>query len=119
MSKSHLEEKLESAILNDGSLPEYIRNYRHAFPGRKLEIDFWFDDYRVGVEVQGGIFIPPGKKSGHIGIGQHRDYEKMNLAQINDILLLQCDTKMLGSQDRISEFIEMLKAALRKRGWRG
>ena len=82
--KRDLEEKLVDAIKEYGPLPEYERDYVGAFPGRRLEIDFYFKEYKVGVEIQGGIWM---KSSGHTGKGHLRDMEKSNLAILNGIRL--------------------------------
>ena len=40
-------------------LPSPQRNYRFH-PKRRFEIDYAWPEYRIGIEIQGGIFIPAG-----------------------------------------------------------
>lgn len=115
MSKStSLEDKLIAVLATDKSLPKYKLHHVGAIPGRKFEIDLWWPKYKVGIECQGGVFM---SKSGHMGVGQVRDYKKTNLAQINGIILLQCGTGMLSSENDRDEFLGLIKKALRMRGW--
>jgi hypothetical protein len=74
-NKSLLEEQLK-AQLADYGLPQWESNY-HFYPGRRLEMDVAWPKYKVGIEVQGGIWIKGGHSS---GTGLLRDYEKLMLA---------------------------------------
>jgi very-short-patch-repair endonuclease len=56
-------------------LPEFAQNYRFHVK-RKFEIDIAFPRYKVGVEIDGGVFT--GKAHGSI-TGILRDMEKHNL----------------------------------------
>jgi len=51
-------------------------------PKRRWRFDYAFPDYKVAVEIDGGLFVPAGRHSGRHsgGIGQKRDMEKMNAA---------------------------------------
>ncbi len=114
-SSTTLEDKFILAVKENGHLPRYSRNVK-AIPGRKFEIDFYFSKYKVGIEIQGGIFIPG---SGHTGAGQVRDYDKVNLAQLNGIILLQFAAPHLSSEERRAEAIAVVCKALEIRGWPG
>lgn len=61
-------------------LPEPMREAKLA-PGRRYRWDFAWPGHQLAVEVQGGVFLPPGK-SGHAGAGAQRDHRKANLACI-------------------------------------
>lgn len=86
---SELETTLAFQIRAAG-LPEPVRYYKDAIPGRKFEFDFAWPSCRLLVEVQGGEWAgqgpnQQGKKwqSGHkTGQGITRDAEKSVLASI-------------------------------------
>lgn len=58
-------------------LPEPCRNYRFH-PSRKLEIDFGWPAYKIGLEIQGGVWRPGGGAHSRPGMIE-RDMEKHNL----------------------------------------
>jgi len=116
-NKSSLEEKVAFIFDHTRNLPLYERNYRKAIPGRRFEIDFSFTKYKVGVEVQGGTWLPKsGKSSGHVGAGQTRDFKKMNLFIENGWLVLQWSSDMIR-QDPVF-CVDQLKRVLKQRGWK-
>ena len=116
-NKSTLEEKVIFLLKNMGSFPPYKRNYHKAIPDRKLEIDFAFLDYYVGVEVQGGTWLPKaGKSSGHVGAGQTRDFKKMNLFIENGWVVLQWSSDMIRQDPAFC--VDQLKRVLKQRGWK-
>ena len=115
-NKSALEEKAVFILDHTRKLPPYERNYRKAIPGRKLEIDLAWVEYKVGVEIQGGTWLPKsGKRSGHVGAGQTRDFEKMNLFIENGWLVLQWSSDMV--RGNINNCMDQLERVLRQRGW--
>ena len=90
-------------------LPEPVFEYRHI-PDRKFRLDVAFIAHKVGVEIQGGLWLPiSGHKSGvHI----KRDYEKMNLSILNGWLVLQIEPKevcLLETIDKIKRLIASRK----------
>lgn len=110
-----LEDKFILALKENGPFPRYARNAR-AISGRKFEIDFFFRTYKIGCEIQGGIFIPG---SGHTGAGQVRDFDKTNLAQLQGIILLQFASTHLSSAEKRKAVAEQVRKALKQRGWAG
>lgn len=63
-----------------------IRQYKFH-PNRKYLADFGFPEFRLIVEVNGGIWLA---KSGHnTGTGIIRDYKKSNCAQLMGYIYLQ------------------------------
>ena len=115
-NKSALEEKVVFLLKRVGGIPPCERNYYKAIPGRRLEIDFaWPGHYKTGIEIQGGIWLPKtGKKSGHVGAGQVRDFKKLNLLVENGWAILQWSADMIR-QDPVF-CIEQLKRVLKQRG---
>lgn len=57
-------------------MPSPTRNYRFH-PTRKFEIDWAWPEFKIGVEIQGGIFMPGGAHSLPTNI--LRDMTKQNL----------------------------------------
>lgn len=112
--QSELENKLDEILKDQKDFPKYKRNVRGKIPGSsRMEIDFWFGPkYKVGIEVQGGIWM---SRSGHKGAGQVRDYKKCNLAQIGGIILLQFSSDMIRDSDNC---ISTIKDALKRAGWK-
>ena len=63
------------------------RNQKYLYP-TALEFDFSWLEYKIAVEVNGGI-DKPGRRSGHVSRnGIRRDYYKSNLAQLQGWILL-------------------------------
>jgi very-short-patch-repair endonuclease len=78
-------------------LTGYVREYA-AIPGRKFRFDFCFKPERLLVEINGGTFS--GGSHGR-GVGINRDYEKNNLAVINNWRVLSFDTKQVKSGEAL------------------
>ncbi|MBU2177643.1 MAG: hypothetical protein KJ556_21330 [Gammaproteobacteria bacterium] len=115
--KDDLERAVEFHLKSLGPLPEWEKHYRKAIPGRRYEIDFCWPEFKVGIEVQGGIWLAKtGKKSGHIGAGAVRDFEKLNLLAEHGWIILQWSTDMIR-RDPMG-LIDQLKRILKNRGWR-
>ena len=70
------EEQLASMLAILGMRPE--REYRFH-PTRRWRFDFAFPDAKLGVEVDGGQWIPGGGRHNRAG-GFQKDLEKMNAA---------------------------------------
>jgi very-short-patch-repair endonuclease len=103
MVKSGLEETLLLLIKAEG-LPEPEREWRFH-PTRKWRLDFAYPEKRIGIEVQGGIYVRGAHSR---GTGLERDYEKLNTAQMLGWTVFQFSRKMIES----SEAIEMIREAL-------
>lgn len=76
---------------------------------RGFLFDYCWPDERVALEVNGGIWRKGG--GAHTGVGHLRDMEKMNLAQLQGWIVLQCVPKELFTDATLT----MLRAALKSR----
>ena len=92
MSASELED-IFAAQLDAVGLDGYVREYQ-AIPGRKFRFDFAFVAERLLVEINGGTY---SKGAHSTGTGINRDYEKNNLAVLNNWRVLSFDTKQVKS----------------------
>ena len=86
-------ETLFAQQLDSAGLTGYVREYQ-AIPGRKFRFDFAWKQERLLVEINGGTYN--GGSHGR-GVGINRDYEKHNLAVINNWRVLSFDTKQVKS----------------------
>ncbi len=89
--------------LDAAGLTGYVREYQ-AIPGRKFRFDFAFLSERLLVEINGGTYN--GGAHGR-GVGINRDYEKGNLAVVNNWRVLSFDTKQVRSGAAL-EVVEQL-----------
>lgn len=89
--------------------PQFVREYPFH-KTRKWRLDFFFPDYKVGIEVQGGIHT-----GGHhvTGTGYEKDCDKLNEAQIAGIIMLYVTPKMI----KTGEAVVYIERALWGRGW--
>jgi very-short-patch-repair endonuclease len=101
---SDLEELLFQHIKLVG-LPEPEREYRFA-PPRRYRADFAYPEQKILVEVQGGIYTRGAHSR---GTGLERDYEKINLAQLNGFMVFQFSRKMIESGEAITVLEKALK----------
>jgi len=107
---SHLEGTLDLLILAD-ELPMPETDYLFDKPRSKRELDFAWPEYKVGVEVQGGIWA----RGAHTrGAGYMRDCSKLNDAQLQGWLLLWVTANHINS----GKALVWLRRALTERGWR-
>ena len=100
---SDLEELLFQHIKLVG-LPEPEREYRFA-PPRRYRADFAYPEQKILVEVQGGIYTRGAHSR---GVGLERDYEKLNLAQLNGFRVFQFSRKMIESGVAVNMIEEVL-----------
>ena len=91
--------------LNAAGLTGYVREYQ-AIPGRKFRFDFCFKRERLLIEINGGTYN--GGSHGR-GVGINRDYEKHNLAVINNWRVLSFDTKQVKSGAALQVTEQLLK----------
>lgn len=82
-----------SAFFAAFGLPPPVLEYRFH-PTRRWRLDFSYPGPKVGIEVQGGIFIR-GKHSR--GVGLIKDYEKLNAAQLMGWIVLQFTPEQMRS----------------------
>ena len=90
-------EDLFAMQLDSAGLTGYVREFR-AIPGRKFRFDFCFREARLLIEINGGTYN--GGSHGR-GVGINRDYEKHNLAVINNWRVLSFDTKQVKSGEAL------------------
>ena len=96
-------ENLFAMQLDSAGLTGYVREYR-AIPGRKFRFDFAFLRERLLVEINGGTYNGGAHSR---GVGLNRDYEKGNLAVVNNWRVLSFDTKQVKSGAAL-EVVEQL-----------
>ena len=100
---SDLEDLLAQHIQYAG-LPTPEREYRFA-PPRRYRADFAYPEKKILVEVQGGIYTRGAHSR---GVGLERDYEKLNLAQLNGFRVFQFSRKMIESGVAVNMIEEVL-----------
>ena len=99
---------LEDTLLHQMQLvglPTPEREYRFA-PPRRYRADFAYPEQKILVEVQGGIYTRGAHSR---GTGLERDYEKINLAQLNGFMVFQFSRKMIESGEAITVLEKALK----------
>lgn len=92
------------AWFKECGLPEPVFEHRHI-EGRKFRLDVAWPRERVGIEVQGGIWI---KAAHSTSIGIKRDMEKRNLGLCAGWRVLECEPSDLCT----TEMAEMVKLAM-------
>lgn len=90
-SRSYYSEQIVAAWFQECGLPAPIFEHVHV-PGRRFRLDLAWPQYRVGIEVQGGIWL---KAAHSTGTGIKRDMEKRNLGIVNGWRVLECEPKDL------------------------
>ena len=90
MSKKSKLEEMFKIILEDLKF-SYLREYRF-YPLRKWRVDFYLPEYKLAIEIEGGLYM----KGGHTSIkGIIRDCEKYNTLTLEGIKLLRFTTHHL------------------------
>lgn len=90
-----------AAFCRECGLPAPVFEYAHI-PGRRFRLDLAWPEHKVGIEVQGGVWIR-GAHSG--GKGQLRDMEKRNLSTLAGWRVLEVVPKKLC----LTETMEMVR----------
>ena len=98
-------ENLFAMQLDAAGLTGYVREYQ-AIPGRKFRFDFCFREERLLIEINGGTYN--GGSHGR-GVGINRDYEKHNLAVVNNWRVLSFDTKQVKSGEALNVTEQILR----------
>lgn len=94
-----LEDALEAQFIAS-NIRDYKRNARFI-PGRRFLADFWFEDLKLCVEVDGGIFM--AGRSGHTtGVGVHRDRVRDQLALAHGIQTLRFTTPQIHNGEALA-----------------
>ena len=95
---SDLEDKLEFQ-LKSAKITGFTREYKFH-PKRRWRLDFAWIDQKIGVEVEGGIWLP---RSGHnTGVGISRDVEKGNALTLLGWKLIRVTGKMIKSGEALN-----------------
>jgi very-short-patch-repair endonuclease len=76
-------------------------------PGRKWRVDFFFQEQKVAVEIEGGTKY--GRSRHSKGVGFENDARKYNAIARAGILLLRYSTAMVISGEAIDEVLEVLR----------
>ena len=95
---SDLEDKLEFQ-LKSAKITGVTREYKFHSK-RRWRLDFAWIDQKIGVEVEGGIWLP---RSGHnTGVGISRDVEKGNALTLLGWKLIRVTGKMIKSGEALN-----------------
>lgn len=81
------------------NLPEPVREFKFH-PDRDWRLDFYWQDFGLAVEVQGGTYTGKGHAG---GAGYQNDCEKLNAAQLAGLVVLQYTTEMVVKATAIDE----------------
>jgi hypothetical protein len=77
-------------------------------PGRKFSLDVGWPEYKVGIEVQGSIWM----KSGHSSAaGIRRDMEKNKLGLLNGWRVIAVEPANLCMQETVDTIIVLIELA--------
>ena len=88
-------------------LPPFVTE--HVFDSRterKWRFDFAWLEYKVALEVEGGIWIHGGHSRGS---GQSSDHAKFNAAAILGWYVLKCQPKQLCTMDTVNLLKQMFQ----------
>ena len=95
---SDLEDKLEFQ-LKSAKITGFTREYKFHSK-RRWRLDFAWIDQKIGVEVEGGIWLP---RSGHnTGVGISRDVEKGNALTLLGWKLIRVTGKMIKNGEALN-----------------
>lgn len=92
-------------------IPNPVEDFRFAKPDRQWQIDLSWPDHRVGIEVQGGVWVTGAHSR---GAQQIKDFEKLNAAQLRGWVILQFTPAQLCTAETMSIIRLALGAASRK-----
>lgn len=108
--KSKLEAKFAQLIdplVHEEVIPQPEREYHFLLPVRRFRADFAWPDWKLVVEIQGGIW----KRGRHgRGTGIVNDYERVNEAAIQGWTVLQFDSSLLRSGEAMKTLARYLVA---------
>ncbi len=106
---SDLEEQLAYILAGDGLWPFEQEHRFH--PTRKWRFDFAWPEYKVAVEVEGGIWSQ-GRHTR--GLGFQKDCTKYNEAAVDGWIVIRVTAKHIDS----GRALVWARRALTERGWR-
>lgn len=110
MSKERPLEDIFDKDLRDAGISGFERNVTFI-PGRKFRADFWFEDLRLALEVDGGVF-KRGPTGHTTGVGYHSDRVRDQLALASGIVTVRFTTPQI----RNGEAVKYVAAYLPVRG---
>ena len=110
MAREKYKPEIIKAYFKEIGLPEPVFEFVYI-PNRKFRLDIAFPEWRVGLEVQGGLFI---KAAHSTGAGIRRDMEKRNLGILEGWSVLECEPENVC----MAETAWMIKMALQLKGWK-
>lgn len=94
----HYKPAIVSAYFVESGLPAPVFEHQHI-PGRKFRIDVAWPDHKVGIEVQGGVWIRG--KHGR-GSGVVKDMAKRNLQLLHGWRVIEVQPGELCMQETVS-----------------
>lgn len=95
------------SFVTGGTVAVNLRNLERLLPVRNhapfanndMSFDFAWPDFRIAIEVQGGV-DRNDRKSGHLSHGGiRRDMYKLNLAQVNNWIMFQFPPEICKDDD--------------------
>lgn len=99
-------ENLMAEQLDEAGLTGYERNTRFI-PGRRFEADFYWEDLKLALEVDGGVFLPRG---GHTtGVGYTKDRERDVEALLHGILTVRYTSQQIRDGYAIETFEKLYR----------
>ncbi len=99
-----LQDRIFLAALNQAGIPAPVAEFRFHHL-RKWRMDFAWPDFKLALEIQGGIFIK-GRHSR--GASLLKEWEKLNMAAINGWRIIYCQPSDAAS----AEIINTIRAAI-------
>jgi very-short-patch-repair endonuclease len=108
--QEELENKMAFHLQTSGMLKRFVRKYRKAIPGRSFELDFADIENKIGIEVQGGTWMP--KMAHNSGAGIRRDCEKAILMQMNGWRVLPVTPDMIRDLSALNYIEQFYRDAL-------
>jgi hypothetical protein len=93
------------AWFRECGIPEPVFEYAHI-PGRRFRLDIAWPAHRVGLEIQGGLWI---KAAHSTATGIKRDMEKRNLGIVAGWKVLECEPRELCT----AAMAELIKTVLK------
>lgn len=115
-AKSEMEEVFRGQLdMARNEIPAYHREYTFA-PPRRYRFDFCWPDYKLAVELEGGLYTH-GKqvdgrvmKSRHLTIkGFEADCEKYNLAALRGWLVLRFPARHVQNWNALAAVLEFFR----------
>jgi hypothetical protein len=94
-SKKSYSEVVVKAWFREVGLPEPVFEHKHI-PGRLFRLDLAWPAEKVGIEVQGGLWI---KAAHSTSTGIKRDMEKRNLGLCEGWRVVECEPKDLCTME--------------------